>query len=549
MKHLMVRFLLAGALFLCGLNLNSQSSEAPFENPKLVVGIVVDQMRYDYLTRFWNRYGDGGFKRMVNEGFNCKNNHFNYIPTYTGPGHASVHTGTTPSVHGVISNNFFDKRKKKMVYCAGDDRYESVGSKTDAGKMSPHRMLTTTVADQNRLHTQMRGKTIGVAIKDRGSILPAGHSANAAYWFVGGDEGNWITSTFYMDELPNWVKQYNKKKSLKKYLKDWELLYDINTYEASGLDNNKFEGVVKGKDTPVFPYGLKKLSKKNDGYSILRTTAYGNSMTTDFALEALTQEALGVDDITDFLVVSFSSTDYVGHQFGVNSVEIEDTYLRLDKDIERILNQLDEQVGKGKYTVFLTADHGAVHVPSYLQSVKIPAGYYDWRSLKSDMEMFLKAEFGSEKLLLNMSNAQLFLDHQLIKEMGLDVEDIQEALVAKILEYDYMHNAYSAETLLEVNFTEGLEVALKNGYSQMRSGDVIYVLNPGVISYSMTGSTHGSGMKYDTHVPLLFFGQGINQGSTTEKTNITDIAPTISALLGIAFPNGATGQPISKVID
>jgi len=266
----MIRYLLVGLLATGSFYVKGQSQKAPFENPKLVVGIVVDQMRYDYLTRFWDRYGDGGFKRMVADGFNCRNNHFNYVPTYTGPGHASVHTGATPSVHGVISNNFFDKRTNKMVYCAGDDRYESVGSKTDAGKMSPHRMLTTTVSDQNRLHTQMRGKTIGVAIKDRGSILPAGHSANAAYWFAAGDEGNWITSTYYMNELPDWVKKYNKKHSLEKYLTTWEPLYDIKTYTASGPDDNDFEGIIKGKDRPTFPYNLKKLSKKNGNYSILR---------------------------------------------------------------------------------------------------------------------------------------------------------------------------------------------------------------------------------------------------------------------------------------
>ncbi len=543
-KHLFIGLLIIGSL-----SLKSQSEKAPFENPKLVVGIVVDQMRYDYLTRFWDRYGDGGFKRMVGEGFNCKNNHFNYVPTYTGPGHASVHTGAAPSVHGVIGNNFYDKQSNAMVYCAGDDRYESVGSKTDAGKMSPHRMLTTTVADQNRLHTQMRGKTIGIAIKDRGSILPAGHSANAAYWFAAGDEGNWITSTFYMDKLPDWVRQFNKDKSIKKYLKDWKPLYDIESYKASGLDNNAFEGLVKGKNAPVFPYGLKKLSKKNDGFSILRGTPFGNSMTTDFALEALTQEDLGVDDITDFLVISFSSTDYVGHKFGVNSLEIEDTYLRLDKDLERLLQTLDEKVGKGSYTVFLTADHGAVHVPTYLRSVKIPAGYYDWRMLKENVENYLEAEFGSKKLLSNMSNNQLFLDHDLVDKKGLKEEKIQKALVRHILKYDFIHNVYSGENLMEGDFSDGITALLKNGYNQTRSGDVIFVPNPGFISYSMTGSTHGSGMNYDTHVPLLFFGQGINQGSTTEKTNITDIAPTISALLGIAFPNGATGQPISRVID
>ncbi|HCO84847.1 MAG TPA: alkaline phosphatase, partial [Arenibacter sp.] len=189
--------------------------------PKLVVGIVVDQMRYDYLTRFWNQYGDGGFKRLVNDGFNCKNNHFNYAPTVTGAGHASVYTGTTPSVHGIIGNDWYDKYADESVYCAGDPNYNSVGTSSDAGKMSPHRIQTTTITDQVRLHTQMMGKVIAVAIKDRGAVLPGGHTANAAYWFDGGAEGNWITSSYYMDELPTWVTDFNTQKSVAKYKKPW----------------------------------------------------------------------------------------------------------------------------------------------------------------------------------------------------------------------------------------------------------------------------------------------------------------------------------------
>ncbi|WP_042249682.1 alkaline phosphatase family protein, partial [Jejuia pallidilutea] len=344
------------------------------DNPKLVVGIVVDQMRYDYLTRFDKKFGENGFKRMMREGFNCKNNHFNYVPTYTGPGHASIYTGTTPKYHGIIGNNWYDKDIKKMVYCAGDTTVNSVGTAAASGLMSPHRMLTTTFADENRLFTQMRGKTIGVSIKDRGAILPAGHSANAAYWFQGGQEGNWISSTFYMDALPKWVNNFNNSKKAESYIKDWNTFYDIETYTESGADLNNFEGKFKGKETATFPYNLKALSKKNGGFNILKTTPYGNSLTADFALAAIDGEGLGQDNITDVLTVSFSSTDYVGHKFGVNSKEIEDTYIRLDKDLERFFAALDEKVGKGEYVVFLTADHGAIDVPAYLQSAKIPAG-------------------------------------------------------------------------------------------------------------------------------------------------------------------------------
>ncbi|HMQ45220.1 MAG TPA: alkaline phosphatase family protein, partial [Mariniflexile sp.] len=315
--------------------------------PKLVVGIVVDQMRYDYLTRFYNKYGAGGFKRMMNEGFNCKNNHFNYVPTYTAPGHASVYTGTTPKYHGIIGNDWYDKDIKKMVYCAGDDTVQAVGAETEDGQMSPHRMKTTTFTDENRLFTQMQGKTIGISIKDRGAILPAGHTANAAYWFYGKDKGYFISSTFYMNTLPKWVNDFNTSNRAASYLKPWNTLYNIETYTESGSDLNNFEGGFKGKETATFPYDLQVLKDQNGGFDILKATAYGNSIVADFAIAAISGEQLGQDNITDVLTVSFSSTDYVGHNFGVNSKEIEDTYIRLDLDLERFLKALDEKVGKG----------------------------------------------------------------------------------------------------------------------------------------------------------------------------------------------------------
>tara|TARA_R110002050_G_scaffold300769_1_gene472422 strand:- start:52288 stop:53949 length:1662 start_codon:yes stop_codon:yes gene_type:complete len=516
---------------------------------KLVVGIVVDQMRYDYLTRFYAKYGDGGFKRMINEGFNCKNNHFNYVPTYTGPGHSSIYTGTTPKYHGIIANNWYDKEIKKMVYCAGDSSVYAVGTDSELERMSPHRMKTTTFADENRLFTQMQGKTIGISIKDRGAILPAGHTANAAYWFRGKDEGRFISSTYYIKSLPKWVRDFNKSNIAESYLKPWNTLYDMSIYIESGNDLNDFEGEFKGKETATFPYDLKALKDNNDGFDILKTTPYGNSIVADFAIAALSGEQLGQDAITDVLTVSFSSTDYVGHKFGVNSKEIEDTYIRLDKDLERFLNALDEKVGKGDYTVFLTADHAAVNVPAYLKSVKIPAGYIDTKEQKAKLIAFMIAKYGASDLIENVSNNQIFLNREKIKEMDLDLENVREDIVNEIINYNHIDKAYSAKTMSSTSFNTGIEALLQNGFNQKRSGDVIFVYDPAFISYSKTGSTHGSGLNYDTHVPLLFMGRGIKHGETFKKTNIIDIAPTISAYLGISFPNGTTGEPLEFILD
>ncbi|MBC2846534.1 alkaline phosphatase PafA [Winogradskyella flava] len=519
------------------------------EKPKLVVGIVVDQMRYDYLTRFASKFGEGGFKRMIREGFNCKNNHFNYVPTYTGPGHASVYTGTTPKYHGIISNNWYDKDIKETVYCAQDDSIASVGTESDAGKMSPHRMLTTSFADENRLFTQMRGKSIGVAIKDRGAILPAGHAANAAYWFHGKDEGVWITSTFYTTALPQWVKDFNDSDTAESYFKVWNTYQPIESYKESGSDLNNFERGFKGKETATFPYDLEALKSENGGFDILKATAYGNSLTVDFAIAALKGESLGQDNDTDVLAVSFSSTDYVGHNFGVNSKEIQDTYVRLDRDLERLFNYLDETVGKGAYTVFLTADHGAVHVPAYLQSVNIPSGYLDYNDRKERFVTFLESNYGSKDVVENVSNNQIFFNKAKLKELNLNIHDVEQALVDEQISYPNIAKVYTATTMNSTNYTTGIEALLQNGFNQKRSGDVIVVDDIAHIAYSRTGSTHGSGLNYDTHVPLLFFGAGINHGETFDKTVIPDIAPTISALLGISFPNGSTGKPLGFVID
>jgi len=518
-------------------------------SPKLVVGIVVDQMRYDYLTRFWNHYEDDGFKRLVNDGFNCKNNHFNYAPTKTGPGHTSVYTGTTPATHGIIGNDWYDKETDQVVYCASDDAFNSVGTTTDAGKMSPHRMTVTTVTDQLRLHYQMRSKTIAIALKDRGAVLPGGYTANAAYWFHGANEGNWITSTFYMEDLPKWVIDFNASNTAESYNKPWTTLKDINTYLESGLDNNKYEGLLTGQTAPTFPHDLPSLWNSNGKYDIIKATPYGNSITADFAIAALDGEDLGSDPITDFLAVSFSSTDYVGHMYGVNSKEIQDTYVRLDRDLARLFNALDKKVGQNEYTVFLTADHGAIHVPAYLKDQKIPAGYMETGSLMKNLKEFLKYRYGTTDLIANISNNQVFLDSDVINNLDMELGDVQEEIAQELLNYKDIDRVYTAKQMWQNEYTEGIPYILQNGYNQKRSGDILMVLKPGTISYPITGSTHGSPQIYDTHVPLLFYGKGIRKGSTTVRTEIPDIAPTISTLLGIAFPNGTTGRPISKVLE
>ncbi|MDY7395398.1 alkaline phosphatase PafA [Aureibaculum sp. 2210JD6-5] len=553
----LVSFLIALTLFTSCFSQTSVVSQPKFasasldiDRPKLVVGIVVDQMRYDYLTRFYNKYGNDGFKRIINDGFNCENAHYNYIPTYTAVGHTSIYTGTTPKYHGIIGNNWYQKYEKKYIYCVDDGDFKSIGAE-DGGRKSPRRMLSTTIGDELKMAQNRKGKVIGLSIKDRSAILPAGHAADGSYWFQGKDEGKFITSSYYMDELPQWVQDFNKNGKAKEYVNStWNTLYDINTYTESIEDDNKFEGLFKGKETPTFPYDLKKLKKDNGNYDILKAVPYGNTIVKDFAEAAIIGENLGqTENVTDFLAVSFSSTDYVGHQFGVDSKEIEDTYLRLDKDLASFFNFLDEKVGVGNYTLFLTADHAAVQVPSYLQTLNIPSGYFDNMSFKEKVNAYLLERYKSGDLIENFSNFQIFLNKEKVKELKLDASEIAQNLADEVINYEGVYKALTARTMQTTNFTEGVLHLLQNGYNQKFSGDVLLVPNPATISYSKTGSTHGSGYNYDTHVPIIFYGKGIKNGSSKSHINIVDIAPTISNLLEITFPNANTGKVIEEVLE
>lgn len=544
MKFKILFIFLALFIVLGNSKLTSQNKK-----PKLVVGIVIDQMRYDYLTKFADRYGKDGFNRILKNGFSLENAHFNYIPTYTAVGHTSIYTGTTPSEHGIISNNWYDKFLKKSIYCVDDATFKTVGNEDSNGEKSPKRLYTSTIADQLHLAQNMRGKTIGISIKDRSAILPVGHTANAAYWYDGGNKNTWITSTFYMNKLPKWVTAFNTDNKADEYLNtSWKTLYNIKSYINSRNDNNIFEGKLKGKETPTFPKDLKYLRTKNGNFNLLKTIPAGNTFTTDFAKAAIIGENLGKNEHTDFLALSYSSTDYIGHKYGVAAIETEDTYLRLDKDLADFFLFLDQQVGKNNYTLFLTADHAAVHVPAYLQSLKIPAHYIDTKKLKAFLLDVTKKYFKSDDLIENISNYQIFLNKEKVESLGFEVDKVAQKLADEVVYFDKIYKAVTARTLQTTHFSSGILNALQNGYNQKLSGDVLMIPNPATLTGGRKGTSHGSGYSYDTHVPIIFYGNGIKQGASTKRYNITDIAPTVANLLNIEAPNGTNGIVIDEVL-
>lgn len=523
------------------------STSNELQAPKLVVGLVIDQMRWDYLFRYSNRYAEGGFKRLLNEGFACHNTQIDYIPTVTAAGHTGIYTGSVPSLTGITGNDWIVQNTGKSVYCTADSSVKTVGSLSTAGQMSPRNLWSTTITDELKLATNFRSKIIGIALKDRGAILPAGHSANAAYWF---DDlsGNWISSTYYMSTLPNWVNDFNNQKIADKYLRqDWQTLYPINTYSQSEADNNFHEGMFKGETNPVFPHLAPKDS--GSGYGDLRTSPWGNTLTLDFAKKAISDEHLGTTATTDFLAVSLSSTDYIGHQYGPNSVEIEDTYLRLDKELASFLTYLDTQIGKNKYAIFLTADHGAAHNPGFLTDHKIPAGLFAGNDVLKDLNAELKKEFAIENLILSLNNYQVNFNNTVLNNSNINRDNLKKFCINYLQRQDGVAYAVDMEKISEASIPNSLKQKIINGYNHERSGEIQIILKPGYFQgYGKTGTTHGTWNPYDAHIPLIFMGWGIKQGSTFKPTKMSDIATTLAALLHIQAPNANIGEPIEEVL-
>ena len=523
-------------------------AQNPFRRPKLVVGVVVDQMRWDYLYRYQERFGDNGFKRLMREGFNCENTMLNYIPAVTAIGHTSIYTGSVPAIHGIAGNDFHIDGKQ--TYCTDDAAVATVGSNSDAGKMSPHNLKVTTIGDELHLATNYRSKIISVSLKDRASILPGGHTADGAYWFDA-ETGNFITSTYYRKDLPGWLKQFNDRQLAKHYLsQDWETLYPTESYKNSTADNNSYENPFPGADTPTMPVATSKLMD-SEGLGLIRNTPYGNTLTIDLALAAIDGERLGNRGETDMLAVSLSSTDYIGHQFGTYAIETEDTYLRLDRDIARLLAALDHEIGKGEYLLFLTADHAAAHNFKFLTDKGIPAGGWDIEKTKAALNSHLKAEFKTDcNLVSGLLNYQIFLDNEKIDSLCISKENVVAAAIDYIKRGEGVYCAVEQENAGTATLPSPIKDRIVNGYYPGRSGEIQIIMQPGwygLESEATGGTDHGVWHPYDTHVPLIFFGSGINPGATFTPVEITDIAATVCALLHIQMPDGCLGKPVTEL--
>lgn len=542
MKKIKVISFLSMALLGCGTVSAQQSNTVAIERPKLVVGIVVDQMRWDYLYRYQKRYTDGGFKRLLGEGFSCENTMIPYVPSVTAIGHTCIYTGSVPSIHGIAGNNFVKDGKK--VYCTDDDSVKPVGTTSEAALMSPRNLWVSTIGDEMKIASNGRAKVVGVALKDRASILPAGHNPNGAFWFDD-QTGCFITSSYYMDRLPKWVEAFNGKRLPEQYLSQkWNTLYPKNTYTESTTDENEYENGIREGVKATLPLNLPELYKKY-GYGIIRNTPFGNSLTLDMAKAAIDGEQLGADDETDLLAVSCSSTDYIGHQVGTHAIETEDTYLRLDKAIADFLTYLDSKVGKGNYLVFLSADHGAMNNAAFLQDRRIPAGSWDASATAKKLNHVLAKEYPEAgDIVKTVMNYQVFFNRDVIKSKQLDFDNIKQTVVNVLKEDPSVLYACDMAKASTESIPEEVKSRIINGYNRERSGDVVIILKPNFYAHGMKGTDHGAWNSYDTHIPLVFMGWGIKHGATTKQTFMTDIAPTIAAMLHVQAPNGCVGKAI-----
>ncbi len=532
-------------LLLCVVSFSSTAQN--IQRPKLVIGIVVDQMRWDFLYRYYERYAEnGGFKKFLNQGFSCENAFIPYAPTVTACGHASIYTGSVPAINGMTGNVWWDNQLNRNVYCTEDSSVKTVGSNTSLGLQSPRNLLTTTICDELRLATNFKSKVVGIAIKDRGSILPAGHSANAAYWYDS-KTGDWITSSYYMTDLPSWLKNFNAQKLVDKYYKEgWSTLYPLNSYTQSTADEKSYELRALGSDAKGFPYNLSRFA---GNYGIIASTPFGNKLTTELAKAAVINEELGADGVTDFLTVSFSSPDYVGHSFGPNSVETEDIYLRLDKELGEFFNFLDGKVGKGQYLIFLSADHGVAHVPAFSKEHNIPAGNIDMQKLFTDLNASLKAKFGKGELVVDVVNYQVFLNLPLIESSSLKINEIQEWIIDYLTKQKGIVRAFKTSDIPSTTLNARVKEMLANGYYPNRSGQIQMIIQPQWIEGFMNGgTTHGVSNTYDAHIPLLWYGWNIKAGKTNREVYMSDIAATLAALLHIQMPSGSIGNVIHEVI-
>ncbi len=531
--------------------LSGQGAYLPPDKPRLVVGIVVEMLKYDQLEKFRDRFGENGIKTLINEGTYFKNASFEYMLTQSAPGHATISTGTEPSFHGITSDNWYLPLKNELIDCTKDNSVNPVGGSFESGLHSPVNLQASTFSDELEMATNKKAKVFGVGLKDNSAIFSAGHAADGAYWFDN-TTGTWMSSTYYIDTLPAWVNDFNAMKFSESYLNGvWSLFRPAQDYADCLPDSNNFEAGFNGIN--YFPYDLKKLRSKGlfnsrNDFSLLRETPFGNSFTTSFAIRLIEKERLGKDDVTDYLSICYSATDNIGHRFGPSSVEMGDAILRLDDDIKNLLTYLNDSIGKKNVLIYFTAAHGVSEIPLVLQNNRIPAGYFKQNQALQLLRSYLNAIYGEGDWVKGYSERQIFLNRTLIEDARLSLDEVQKKVARFLVQFSGVAAAYPYSAFEANDFGNGNLKRIVNSFNPQRSGDVIVTLYPGWVEKEGDYVTnHNSPYEYDSHVPMIWYGWTVNRATVTRKVNITDIAATLSSLCKVPYPNACTGEPLFEL--
>jgi predicted AlkP superfamily pyrophosphatase or phosphodiesterase len=554
---------------------DANASAAKETRPRLVLLIVVDQFRYDYLTRFGDLFGSSGIGRLLRQGASWTEANFDHVPTFTAPGHAVFMTGAWPSQTGIIANEWYERDTGRKVKSVTDDGTSKLGGKPGEKGYSPRRLLCSTVGDELRIADGDRSKVIGISAKDRSAILPSGRRANAAYWF-GTDNGNMVSSTYYFDREPDWVVRFNERHLADHWFRArWDrLLPEAEYLKRAGKDDVPWENLDKSSnDTNFFPHVITggAASPSRMFYKAIDYTPFSNDLLVAFAEEAITNEKLGDDTDTDVLTVSFSANDYVGHRFGPYSQEVMDMTLRVDRQIGTLLNFVDARVGLRNTVVIFSADHGASPVPEQAVLMNLPGRRYQKADLRQLVEQGLEARYGRKDRPANdyiqtftnkaetepgLINGNFYLNRAALKRDGIDLDEC-ERVVGDLSMRMPGAARYFTRSQLENHLdspADPIARRVMNGFYSSRSGDVIVVFEPYNILFDLpddptdplSTATHGSPYSYDTHVPLIIMGRDFVAGRYTQAATPADIAPTLANLLSVQVPSCSVGRVLSE---
>lgn len=530
------------------------------EKPKLILQITIDQMRGDFPMRYKDRLGEDGFRYLMEKGTWYMDAHYQHANTETAVGHASLATGADPSRHGIVANDWIDQKSGTFVYNTEDERHHIIGREPKAHEgVSPRNLLSSTFSDELVVNNGGRSRAFSVSVKDRGAILPGGH-VGKAFWFSK-SSGQFVTSTYYYEDYPAWVKQWNAAKPADAFKgKSWELLMDRATYVHGQMDDRPYEADLKPLGR-VFPHSLGEDSKYF--YLLLTLTPIGDMLTLDFAKALVENEKLGQNDsgAPDYLQISFSSTDYIGHLFGPSSLETEDNILRLDRTLADLFQFIDEKVGLDQTLIVLSGDHGAPEAPEYMATLGLSTGRFafDWFKTEGPLTKALQKKFGRDDLVAGHSHPYLYLNIDTIKSAGLEVADVERFVADELIKIPGIAYAMTRSDLLAGRITESpVQNQIRRSFHPIRSGNIHMVPEQYWFLHSTEeaekmgigsiAAIHGSPWAYDTFVPIFFAGHGVPAQVIGRRVAPTDIAATIAAYLGVKPPSGSVGKVLTEVL-